>query len=841
MSATMDHLRAVSPNRLSAVFGDLADHALVGMTIVLDGRFLYANQKCCELFGYPAEEFIQLSPLEIVLDADRATVRNRMNERLSGRTTSSEYWCRGQRKDGSIIELEVRGATIAIDGRPALATSFLETTDTRRAVQEREHQRTIATQVARERDTAQRYLDVAGVMIMVFAADETISLVNRQGRDVLGYGAAEELLGRSWIDVFIPEPRRSEMRAAFHSFLEGTAPEVERFENEILTRSGKERIISWHNQRLFDDGGKATGILSSGEDITERRRAEESLRASEARFRQIAENLNEVFWITNAEQTKVEYVSPAYETVWGRTVEEIYNQPASFLEAIMPEDREETERRVRQQPDVGYDVEYRITRPDGATRWIHDRSVAIRDDAGRVYRLIGVAEDITERKAAENRLYELAHFDQLTGITNRLYFGEIVDAAISQNAAGTVILLDLDGFKKVNDSSGHAVGDLVLRATAQRLTQVAPPEATVSRWGGDEFAVFVPEGSTTGSLAETIGRIKEVCAEPFLLPRRKVFLTASIGIAQSPYHGSSAAELMAHADLAMYRAKATQPGTLRFFSAGMKEEAQREIDLEAELRRAFANDEFELHYQPQVDLATGRIVGAEALLRWRHPERGLLLPAVFLRVLKPSPVAAAVGDWTIAAASAAAARLHRAGHPMRIGVNLFSAQMKAGGLTETIAKQLQENELPPELLEIEITEKIVLSDDPATLVTLRRIRELGVGMAFDDYGTGYASLSMLTEFPLTRLKIDQAFVGRMATSTGDATIVKAIVSLGLGFGLKLVAEGIESEEQAATLRRLGCHEGQGYLFGRAMPLNELLLAVEQDAHRTPSPGFVPAA
>lgn len=827
----MDHPSPISRNELSTVFADLADHSLVGMTIVLDGRFLYANQKCCELFGYAKEDFLQRSPFDLVLEADRAMVRNRMNERLSGRTANSEYSCRALRKDGSIIELEVRGTTIAIGGRPALATSFVETTDTRRAILEGEQQRAIAVQVARERDTAQRYLDVAGVMIMVFAEDETISLVNRQGCAVLGYRGVSDLLGRNWIDQFIPASKRLEVRTAFHTFLDGAAPGVERFENPILTQSGEERIISWHNQRLFDDGGKAIGILSSGEDITERRRAEESLRASESRFRQIAENLSEVFWITNAEKTKLEYVSPAYATVWGRTVQEIYDRPASFLEAIVPEDREVTEWRVRQQANSSYDVEYRIKRPDGKIRWIHDRSVAIKNDAGRVYRLIGVAEDITERKAAEHRLYQLAHFDELTGITNRLYFSEIVDTAINQNGAGAVILLDLDGFKKVNDSAGHAVGDLLLRATAKRLSEVVPPEATVSRWGGDEFAVFVPEASTPGSLAEITGRIRAVCAEPFLLPRRKVFLTASIGVACFPEHGGSAAELTAHADLAMYRAKAEQPGTERMFSARMKEEVQQEIDLEAELRRGFANGEFELHYQPQADFATGRIAGAEALLRWRHPERGLLHPAVFLPVLKPSPVAAAVGDWAIATAAADAARFHRAGKSLRIGVNLFSAQVKAGGLTETIARVLWENALPPELLEIEITERIVLNEDPGTVVTLRKIRELGVGMAFDDYGTGYASLSMLTEYPLTRLKIDRVFVSRMATSTGDAAIVKAIVSLGLGFGLKIVAEGVETEDQAAMLRRLGCDEGQGYLFGRPMPFKRLGEAIEQDAAR----------
>lgn len=261
MSTTM---RAVSHHQLSAIFADLADHSLVGMTIVLDDNFLYANQKCCELFGYSKEEFVQLSPFDIVVDIDRPMVRSRMNERLLGKTIRSEYSCRGVRKDGSIIDLEVRGTTIAIDGRPALATSFVEMTDTRRAIQEREQQRAIVTHVARERDAAQRYLDVAGVMMMVFAADETIALVNRRGCEVLGYGAADELLGRNWIDVFIPASKRSVMRAAFRSFLDGTAPAVEHFENEIVTASGEERIISWHNQRDWRGKTHKVTVVADG-------------------------------------------------------------------------------------------------------------------------------------------------------------------------------------------------------------------------------------------------------------------------------------------------------------------------------------------------------------------------------------------------------------------------------------------------------------------------------------------------------------------------------------------------------------------------------------------------
>lgn len=814
---------AIADNELisPAVFEALAEQTLVGMTVVADGRIVYANRKCCELFGYRRSEFLRLSPLELVIEGQRDSVRERMEQRLRGESLSSEYFVHVLRKDGSPLELEVRGTVIDFGGTAALATSFVDVTEIRRAKQEIEWLAAVAQHARHKRDIAQRYLDVAGVMLIVFSADETISLINRMGCSVLGYRGSEDLVGKNWIEVFIPEARRSEMRAAFHSFLDGTSPGGETYENPVLTRSGEERIINWRNERLIDENGKTTGILSSGEDITERRRAEASLRASESRFRQIAENLQEVFWITNADKTELEYVSPAYELVWGRSLAEVYARPTSFLDAIVPEDRDHIEEQVRKQTSADYDAEYRIVRADGEIRWIHDRSVGIKNDEGRVYRLIGIAEDITQRKRAELRLHELAHFDQLTGLANRTSFLARLDREIAQGGSGAVFLLDLDGFKKLNDSAGHHIGDLLLRAAAGRLAATVSAGVLISRWGGDEFALFVPAPAGSSELNEIVRAIHAAFEQPFLFPHREVFLSASFGIASFPNDGGSAEALLMNADLALYEAKAAGKATSRVFTPALKDAVQKELDLEAELRRAFSNSEFGLYYQPQVDLKTGTLIGAEALLRWRHPKRGILEPAAFLRVLKESPIAAAVGNWTIDEALAAAERLYRSGYHLRIAVNLFSAQVRAGGLEKIIERSLEQHSIPPELFEIEITEKIALGANAMTISTLTAIRDLGVGIAFDDYGTGYASLSMLTHYPLTRLKIDRTFVSRMMSNPGDAAIIKAIIGLGHGFELNLTAEGIETFEQAEALCELGCEEGQGYLFGRPMPFNVL--------------------
>ncbi len=334
--------------------------------------------------------------------------------------------------------------------------------------------------------------------------------------------------------------------------------------------------------------------------------------------------------------------------------------------------------------------------------------------------------------------------------------------------------------------------------------------------GGDEFVIFIPDEGGGEAVRSLIRCVEAAFNQPFKLLPRQVTLSVSMGVAFVTTNDTSPEELLQRADLALYRAKADGRGISRIFSPALRQEAQSRLDLEADLRRAFACNEFELYYQPQVEMRGESLVGAEALLRWRHPEKGLLTPAAFLAVLNTSPIARAVGDWALKTACSFATRSLKAGRPMRIGVNLFCAQISSGGLPETVRECLQQHGLPPHLLELEIMEHTILKGDRKTIETLAQLRHLGVGIAFDDYGTGYASLSMLTDYPLTRLKIDKSFVQQIGR-TGEEAVVKAIVNLGHAFGMQVTAEGIETREQALLVRLLGSDEGQGFLYGHAVP------------------------
>lgn len=570
------------------------------------------------------------------------------------------------------------------------------------------------------------------------------------------------------------------------------------------------------------DRGILTGLARLVLDRLELRRVEAARRATQSRFEHIAETSSDAIICADA-LGRVSFWNAAAERLFGHTTAEALGQPIAILVPDRMHGGHEGDLRSIARGAaiglIGRTVELIGQHKDGRefsvelslSTWIENDHAAF----GAIVR------DVSQRHVVEERLFRLAHLDPLTELPNRAVLRDRIAAAILEECPTAVLMLDLDGFKEVNDAHGHAVGDVVLQLAAGRLHTCIDTMGIAARYGGDEFAVVLP-GVGDPLIATATGQtVIQALAEPYHVGDLVVRLGASVGIALSPAHGQQENELLACADAALYRAKVDGRGRVCMFTPNLREVAQRERTCREGLRRAIENGEFVLHYQPQVDLSDGALVGAEALIRWQHPELGLLTPAAFLEVLDNGPDAARVGDWVLRTACVQAQAWRQSSlHPFRIGVNLCAAQFRDGDLVERVASVLAETGLPSDSLELEITETIILRHDPKLVATLQGLRTLGVGIAFDDYGTGYASLSLLKRFPLTRLKIDRSFVNGLCTDRQDAAVVRAVIHLSRSFGLEVIAEGVETEEQRQRLLQKGCSEAQGYLFGRPLPAAE---------------------
>ncbi len=581
-------------------------------------------------------------------------------------------------------------------------------------------------------------------------------------------------------------------------------------------------------------GHRVRYVLRASQAFDGLRRTEQALRKSEEQFRQLAENIPQVFWITNANQDQSIYISPAYEKIWGRTLESLAANSDSWRESIHPDDYKRVFAALKKAQLGEYLEEYRVVRPDGTVRWVQDRAFPVNDEQGQVYRIAGIVEDITNRKEAEQRLLHLAHYDSLTNLPNRVLFRDRLIQTIARANRNkqivALIFIDLDRFKEINDTLGHDTGDFLLTGVADRLKNNLRQADILARLGGDEFTVIVEDLHHETECENTVTTIAQKLLEsfscPFGIEGRELFVTPSIGITLYPFDADDVDSLLKCADIAMYHAKAQGRNNYQFYVAEMNATAPQRLKLEHNLRRALERDEFRLHYQPIVDLTTGEICGVEALLRWQRPDQGLVLTAEFIPLLEETGLILPVGEWVLRAALTQIRTWQIAGvTPVPVAINLSARQLHQKDLERMIRRALDEFKIDPMLLELEITESSLMKNETQAITTLLDLKSLGIHLSIDDFGTGYSSLSYLKRFPVDTLKIDRSFVKDITTDADDALITRTIITMAHNLKLKAVAEGVESEGQLTFLRSLNCDYGQGYYFSRplsALDCTELL-------------------
>ena len=708
-------------------------------------------------------------------------------------------------------------------------------------------------------------------------------------------------------------------------------------------------------------------ILETTEQLTNYEKMYAELRQSEDQFRDLADNIPEVFFVLGLDPVLTTYVSPAYDLIWGRSRQALYEDPSAWIEAIHERDRE----RVK---DIfshclqgnNLDMEYRVVRPDGSARDIHARAFPVLSPEGKPSRIVGLAQDVTERveaerrlclwsrvleqsgegificdpherillvntafekltgfsadealgktprilqsgrqdrafyadlwrsvaetgawcgemwnrrksgelyvewlsigavrdpkgavthyvgifsditirKQAEDRLVHLAHYDALTDLPNRILLldrlNELIKSAQRNKSKVAVVFIDLDRFKEVNDSLGHEAGDLLLQTLAKRLSGAVRDQDTVARMGGDEFVVLIQGLHEVKDVPMLAQKLLSCLVESVTLNGYELTVTASMGISLYPDDATNGSELIQNADAAMYQAKDAGRNTYRFYTSDLNLRALEMLSMENSLRRAIERKEFVLHYQPQVDIKSGSVVGAEALIRWNHPDLGLVMPGKFIPIAEERGLIVPIGGWVIEEAARQAAIWHKSGISMPIAVNVSAVQFRQKDFVEELANSVRKHAISPDRLELELTESIIMRDAETTIKVLQKLHDIGFQLSIDDFGTGYSSLSYLGRFPIDKIKIDQSFIRAARQDEAAAGIVTAIIALARSLKLKVIAEGVETGEQLEMLRARGCDEAQGFLFSRGLGPEEFQkLAREWKLQPPRTPEFLP--
>ncbi|MBS0329606.1 MAG: EAL domain-containing protein [Proteobacteria bacterium] len=654
----------------------------------------------------------------------------------------------------------------------------------------------------------------------------TMEYVSEGCHKLTGYRPDELVFNNrvSYDQMTLPEDREHVSRTIRAALAANEAFDVE---YRIRRADGKVRWVLERGVGLVDPHGHLAWIEGFIQDISERMAANEALHEAVRRYRSIFEHATEGIFQTTPEGRYLN-ANPALAHIYGHAspdelVAHLHDIQRQLY--VLPERRAEFVR-LMQAHGVVRNFESQVYRRDGHIIWISENARAVRDADGSVQFFEGTVVDITERKQHEAVLEHQASHDSLTGLPNRSLLRDRIEQAIVKAQRDhhlvAVVFVDLDHFKLINDSLGHHVGDRLLLEVADRLMACVRGHDSVARQGGDEFVLVLTELHEDNEILAIVSRLLEIISQPWMDEGQEYGLSCSVGISCYPQDGSDPDALLRCADAAMYKAKESGRSTYHFYTPELNQAISERLELENSLRHALEREEFRVYYQPRIDVASGRIIGAEALIRWDCPGKGIIPPDSFISIAEETGLIIPIGQWILEEACRQNSAWQRAGLPLiNVSVNLSPIQFRHTGLVQAVASALVQAGLDPAFLELELTESFVMHDAKRINVAMKSLKTLGVDIAVDDFGTGYSSLSYLKRFPVDRLKVDKSFVRDIDSDPDDAAIVRAIITLGHALGLKVVAEGVETLAHLEFLRQHGCDELQGYYFSRPIPALEM--------------------
>jgi diguanylate cyclase (GGDEF)-like protein/PAS domain S-box-containing protein len=800
------------------------DNAMIGIAYSRDRVFLRCNRRFEEIFGFvPGTAVGQSSRALFASDEEFETIGRRMHEASArGENFSDEILYR--RQDGEPIWVRARGQPIQdADGRVWIWT-MQDVTGRRKAEEALRRSYSELEQRVTER-TAELSRQVHFMEQLIEAIPGPVFYKDRMGR-YLGFNQRyldfmgkprSDLVGATVYDI-APKDLADRYRAADEELFNHPGHQV--YETQVQAASGERREVMFQKATFANPDGSVGGIIGVMFDISERKRMEARLQQAATVFDSSAEGIT-----ITAPDGSIIAVNRAFSEITGYSENEVLGRNPRMLQSgrQSPEFYREMWEIIAR--DGRWQGELWNKRKDGrlVPEWL--TISAVKDAAGGVIHYVGVFSDITEIKRANELLDHQAHHDHLTGLPNRLLLEDRLRGAVlraqREQAQVAVLFVDLDRFKNINDSLGHHVGDRVLCEVANRFRAITRESDTVARLGGDEFLI-VMEGIHDAAMVSRIADkiLDDLRTNPLAL-EQEFFVGASIGISLFPQDGADAATLMRNADAAMYRAKERGRNAYEFFTGDLTQFSLARFKMETALRHAIERGELLVYLQPQFSLTTGERLGAEVLVRWQHPQLGLVAPGNFIPLAEESGLIVALGEWVQQTACRRWAEWAYAGlNPVVLSINVSGVEFRRGRIEDTLRKVLAASGLPPELLELEITESAIMTQAEHSIEVLHRLRAMGISLAIDDFGTGYSSLAYLKRLPLNKLKVDQSFIRDLPDDAEDCAIVRAVIALGHSLQLKVIAEGVETPEQREFLSAEGCDEIQGYLVGRPMPAED---------------------